>query len=175
MKSKPTPSSFLQAAEALDACFQELEDVAGSLGRLELNSESNLERARVLLTRFTSASEGLGGALVRLGQSLEERRRGAEAAIEKANERALVIQDAFAEAESKVDRFNALGQKVRELTSAASRLGLADTRTALRDLADQAEQIQEEARDSNLRTLETNARQLRQSLRELDAKLGDNI
>lgn len=175
MKSKPTPSSFLLAAQQLDGCFQELENLAGSIGRLELNSEASLERARVLLTRFTTASESLASALVQLGQSLDDRRRGADAAVAMVDAQASIIQAAFAQAEAKVERFNALGIKVRELTSAATRLGVADTRLALRDLADEAEQIHQEARQSNLRTLETNAKQLRQSLRELDAKLADNI
>lgn len=171
MKNKPTHSAFVQSALALDGAFQELEDLAGSIGRLELNSETALEKARNLLLRFGERSSTLGEALQELGQKLDERRRAVEQAALGVSERMPLIQERFLEAEEKLQRFQALGGRVREVTEAARAIGPVETLTRLRGLMDEAAALQEEARAANLRTLEKNVQTLRQNLRGIAHKL----
>lgn len=171
MKNKPTHSAFVQSALALDGAFQELEDLAGSIGRLELNSETALEKARSLLLRFGERSSTLGEALQELGQKLDERRRAVEQAALAVSERMPLIQERFLEAEEKLQRFQALGGRVREVTEAARAIGPVETLTRLRGLMDEAAALQEEARGANLRTLEKNVQTLRQNLRGIAHKL----
>lgn len=172
MKNKPAPSPFIQTALNLDDGIRDMEELAGAICRLELTSESALEKSKQLLARFTQQSQNLAEHLIQLGQKLQERRADAELAIHKVNEQAPIIQQTFLRVEEKVDRFQALGVRVRELTQSAGQLGVAETVAGLQILADEAASIQEEARGANLRSLERNAKELRQDLRELMRKLG---
>lgn len=170
MKNK-TPSAFVQSALALDDAFQELEDLAGSISRLELNSETALEKARALLLRFGERSSTLGAALQELGQKLDERRVSVEQAAVGVSERMPLIQDRFLEAEEKLQRFQALGARVREVTDAARSLGPSEVVLRLRALMDEAAALQEDARASQLRGLEKNIQTLRHNLRGILHKL----
>lgn len=168
---KKKTSAFVQAALELDETFDTLEEIAGSLSRLELNGESSYEKAKQLLTRFTERSQGLGDVLIALGQTLDERRTAVQDAVESVNERAPEVQQKLEDVERKIDRFRKLSAKVQDVTQSASRLGPAEVATRLRKLTEEAASLAEEAKAAKLRTLERNISSLRKSLKSIAHQL----
>jgi hypothetical protein len=171
MKGKPPPNSFIQAALELDETFASVEQIAGSLERLELDSETALERAKVLLVRFSERSQSLGSVLTHFGREMEQRRSQVEAAVQAVNDKAPLVQERFRRTEEKMERFRALSLKVREVTDAVASLGPAQVASRLRELAEEAEGLREEAREARLKTLEKNAHNLGKSLGSIAGKL----
>ncbi|MBI3928997.1 MAG: hypothetical protein HY319_25870 [Armatimonadetes bacterium] len=176
-KNKPAMTPFAQAALALDESFSELERLAESIRRLEVDSDSTIDRARLLLTRFGKCSEQLGASLQSLGQALDERRAAAENAIREVSARVPAIQERFQQAEQNLERFRLLGLKVREVIESATResrgggAGLAALAEDVHALTREAESIEAQARAAGLRNLEKNAMSLRQTLRSVAEKV----
>ncbi len=85
-------SAFGQTALTLDSGFQDLERIQGQLQRLELESDSGLERAKELLVEFTPASEVVVSGVQALAQALNDSRARAETAARFVAERALEVQ-----------------------------------------------------------------------------------
>lgn len=168
---KQPPSDFMVAAFELEDIFAGIEQLSGSLERLEPTSEPELERAKKLLVRFTEKSQNLQGGLETLVRVLKERQASVEQAVAVVNAKAPLIAEKFREAEEKVERFQALADRVNALTELAARLGPETLREQLEALAAEAGGLYEEARQDKLRTLEKNAQALRASLRELLRKL----
>lgn len=168
---KNQPSEFVQSALELEEVFASIEGLAGSLDRLELNSEAGLERAKKLLVRLTERSQGLQGALETLLRTLETRRSSVEDAVATVNAKTPLIAEKFQEAEDKLERFQQLGVRVKELTAEAPHLPSEEVRKRLQELTAEAGAVQEAARLGKLRSLEKNAQNLRSSLKALSRKL----
>lgn len=167
---KPT-SRFLEAARALDEAFDNLEQTAGQLGRLELNTEASLDKARHLLERFASRSETLGQLLTQLGVTLSERQAAVQAAVEEVNQVAPRVQARLEAARDKMERFGALGVAMRELTAEARSLGPDEVARRLRSLTERALELQEEARRDKMPGLERGVQSLRKTLKSVTAQL----
>ena len=89
------------------------------------------------------------------------------------HEKAPVIHEQFRATEARVEAFQALSLKVRDVTESATRLGPVDLASRLRELADEAATLQLDAHGANLKTLEKNAQNLGKSLRAMAGKLGN--
>jgi hypothetical protein len=168
--SEPS-SPFLRSALELEKTFAGLGGLAQSLERLELEGESNLERAKKLLLQFTQQSAGLQSVLEAFSESLQARRQSVEQAVALVNAKAPQVADALSEVETRLGRFQELAERVRLLNGQAARLAPGELRQRLDELLEESGVVQEEARSSKLRTLELKARELRSGLKELRLKL----
>lgn len=166
------PSSpFLQAAQTLDETFDALEQTAGSLGRLEMTSETALDKARQLLERFSQRSLNLGEQLSALGRTLQERQDSLQLSIARVQEIAPVIQARLQEVQAMMDRFQALGLAMRDLTAEAQSLRPEQTAARLKELTEQAMALQEEAQKARLPGVQRGVQNLRKSLKAASAQL----
>lgn len=163
---KPT-SEFLQAALRLEDVFAGIEQLSGSLDRLQPDSEAELERARKLLVRFTETSERLQDALETLVSSLQARRQSVEQAVGVVNDKASLIANMFGQAEQKQARLQELAQRVQDLSVEAPSLGTEELRARLELMNAEVAAIQEEARVEKLRSLQKNAKDIRLQLKDI--------
>ncbi|MFL5814980.1 MAG: hypothetical protein ACJ763_15500, partial [Bdellovibrionia bacterium] len=63
-------SSFAEAALSLDKDFTELDTLSGQLERLDLNSDSGLERAKEILAKFGECGGRIGDGVQKLAKEL---------------------------------------------------------------------------------------------------------
>lgn len=190
LKNIKNLSTFGQAALNLDNDFEELEQLSGQLGRLEIESESGMDKAKELLTAFSETANRLGGSMQELAKSLEEARARAEQATEVVAARAVAIQARQQENEHMMQRFQTLGETVRKVSGAVAQLqkpsdgrklsdeekdlllkNLPEINSQLGVLTEEACKLKDDARTARMKTLEKNADALGQSLTAVRSKL----
>ena len=86
-------SSFGRLAVALDQHFLELTRLSGQIERLDIESESGLERAVKALNEFAEHGTSLSDGFQGLSNVLEEVRTRSEAAAQIVSARAQVIEE----------------------------------------------------------------------------------
>jgi chromosome segregation ATPase len=183
-------SPFAQAALKLDEDFQELERLAGSLERAEIDSDAGLERSRDLLGKFGECSSRIGSEIQALASSLEDSRSRAEKAAGSAAQRAALIQERMTRTNSLNERFKNLAEMVRMVSDGIAQFKkpggqqmteeerkflsgkLPELDSQMSDLGAQALKLKEEARQENMKLLEKNADSLGQTLESARQKLG---
>lgn len=182
-------SAFGQSALELDSDFAEMERLAAELQRLDIETESGLERARKLLTRFSECGQRVGTGVPVLARTLEEARGRAEKAAETVFARAGDIQKRQQEADRLLERFNSLGEMVGKINAMVTQLRkpggakLSDEERAmiarhmpeinvqLGKLIDEARKLKEDSHAANMKSLEKNAESLLQSMQAMSRKL----
>lgn len=183
MKNQPKHASpITQAAARLGDDILEMQRLSAELSKVEVNSDSGLDRARALLKHFTECSQRIGEEMKALGGALDEGRQQVEAAVETVAARASAIQERQAEAEQMLSRFNTLSDMVRKVADAVAPLQgqghskevaerLPEIRTNLDVLIEEARSIKSQAKAANMRTMESNADSLMHSLQGIQRKL----
>jgi hypothetical protein len=189
LQSVKNLSAFGESAIKLDGDFSELERLSGELDRLPIESESGLERARLLMARFSECSQRIGSGIQLMASSLEESRARAENAVQIVSVRAAVIQTRQQETERMLERFQALGEMVRKITTAVSQIQkpagmelsdeertllmkhMPELNSQLEILINEAGKLKNDAQTVNMKTLERNADSLQQSLQAVRQKL----
>jgi chromosome segregation ATPase len=183
-------SPFAEAALKLDEDFQELERLAGSLERAEIDSDAGLERSRDLLGKFGECSSRIGSEIQALASSLEDSRSRAEKAAESAARRAALIQERMNRTNSLNERFKNLAEMVRMVSDGIAQFKkpggqqmteeerkflsgkLPELDSQMSDLGAQALKLKAEAKQENMKLLEKNADSLGQTLESARQKLG---
>jgi hypothetical protein len=185
-------SEFGQTAVALDSDFQEIERLASELGRIDLQSDSGLERAKKLLVHFTECGQRAGEELKKMASALEVARIRAEKASAAVAERAVDIQRRQEASSHLLSRFQALGNKVRQVTVAASQLQvpaekvpneqkgavvqfLPELDMQLAELVEESRQLKADARGAKEKALERDAEAMEQSLQAVRRKLSSFV
>lgn len=187
-------SSFGQSALVLDGDFEQLEQLSGQLERLEIESETGMEREKELLTRFSETATRVGDSMQGLAKSLEEARARAEKATELVAARAVKIQARQNENDQMLIRFQTLGETVRKVSGAVAQLqkpadgrklsdeekalllkNLPEIKSQLGVLTEEAKKLKDDARLAKMKTLEKNADSLGQSLASVISKLGNLV
>lgn len=183
-------SSFAEAALNLDSDFQTLDRLSGQLERLDLESDSGLERAREILTKFGEAGLRIGDGVQKLAKELEDARIRAEKAANSVSNRATQVQERQQAHERISEKFNALTEMVRKVSSVIAQMKKAEgepmsaeEKATLKErlpefdaqlsmLVDEAQKLKQEAQDANMKTLVRNADSLSQTLLSAKRKLG---
>lgn len=183
-------SSFAEAALNLDSDFQTLDRLSGQLERLDLESDSGLERAREILTKFGEAGLRIGDGVQKLAKELEDARIRAEKAANSVSNRATQVQERQQAHERISEKFNALTEMVRKVSSVIAQMKKAEgepmsaeEKATLKErlpefdaqlsmLVEEAQKLKQEAQDANMKTLVRNADSLSQTLLSAKRKLG---
>jgi hypothetical protein len=182
-------SAFAQAALTLDAEFAQFERLSGELERLEIDSDSGLERGRLLLTRVSECGQRVGVDIQALASALTEAQARAQAAAQAVSVRADLVQARQQQVNVLADRFKALGEMVRAVTEAVGQLKLSgkselspeakgllaqhlpELESRLGGLIDEALNIKLEARSAQMKGLERDADSMAQSIQAVQKKI----
>lgn len=182
-------SAFGESAISLDHDFGMLEQLSGQLERLEIETDSGLERARVLLSRFSETGLKIGDGIQALAKNLDEARARAEKAAELVSTRAMEVQKRQNEAEQLLARFQQLGEMVKKITAAVSQLKkpeggklsddekslllkyLPELNAQLDILLGETRRLKDDAQAAKHKALEKNADSLNQSLQAVRNRL----
>jgi hypothetical protein len=186
-------TAFAEAALNLDAEFQQLEQLGGQIDRLTIDSDSGLDRAKLLLGRFGECGSRIGEGVQNLAKELEAARARAEKAAELVSARAAAVQARQEAATGLLSRFQTLGEMAGKISSAVTQLRdstdgamteeqrsllisrLPEVNSQLDVLIEEALRIKEDAIAANLTTLERNADSLGQSLRHARGRLNSVV
>jgi hypothetical protein len=170
-----TLSPFGRLAVELDAGFQELDRLGGQIERLELDSDSSLDRAIKLLEHFAQNGQRVAEGVQEFARVLAAARESAERSAQAVQNRSTLIQNRKEERDRMQAKLGQLGLKVREITTAATaisspqQLGELDGR--LGALIEEARIILDDARKENFKSLERDAQSLHGSLQSVRRKL----
>jgi chromosome segregation ATPase len=188
-KSIKNLSPFGQYALTLDSDFIELERLSGQIERLDIESDAGMDRAKQLLAKFGETGQRIADGVQGLAKTLEETRGRAEKAAEFVASRAAKVQERQQENNRMMERFQALGERVRGVSASIAELkkpagetmtdeGKAEVRMKLTDfeselgkLIDESQQLKQDAQAASMKTLERNADSLNQTLQSARRKL----
>lgn len=182
-------SSFAEAALKLDSDFIELDQLSGQLERLDLNSDSGLERAKEILGKFGECGARIGDGVQKLAKELEEARIRAEKAAGTVAARAEQVQERQQAHDRLSERFHNLTEMVRKVSALIAELKkaegekmsdeekaivtqrLPEFESQLTLLVDEAQKLKNEAQEANMKTLVRNADSLSQTLLSAKRKI----
>lgn len=182
-------SPFGQASLALDQDFSELERLAGEIERMEIQTDNGFERAKKLLGHFGETGERIGSGVQAMARELEAARARAEAAATIVSAKAAAIQQRQIQENEMSERFNALGEMVRKVTTSMAQLQkpagttlseeernlltqhLPEMDSRLGMLVDEARKLQADAEAIQLKSMVKNADAMAQSLDAARRKL----
>jgi chromosome segregation ATPase len=182
-------SSFAEAALKLDSDFADLERLSGQLERLDLNSDSGLERAKEILSEFGECGSQIGDGVQKLAKELDEARIRAEKAAASVAVRAEQVQERQNAHDRLSEKFNHLTEMVRKVSAVIAELKkaegekmsaeekvmitqrLPEFESQLSVLVDEAQKLKNEAQDANMKTLVRNADSLAQTLLSAKRKI----
>jgi chromosome segregation ATPase len=103
------------AASALEGEIKRFEDLVAELGRLGVNSEKSLGRARQLLEEVAGYEERLGAHLRELSLAMQRSQERQEVAMKQALENAERIRLRHETRSQLLERVNALGERARDI------------------------------------------------------------
>ena len=103
------------AAGALEAEIKRFEDLVAELGRLGVNSEKSLGRARQLLEEVAGYEQRLGTHLRELSLAMQRSQERQEVAMKQALENAERIRLRHETRSLLLERVNALGERARDI------------------------------------------------------------
>lgn len=190
MSNSQKLSAFIESALNLDSAFNELEQLGGQIERLDVETDSGLERAKQLLAKFAECGQRIGEGVQHLAKSLDETRRRAEAAAQAVTTRANDIQKRQEENDQMMARFGSLGVSVKKITESivhfkkptgekmsaeeheALSKQLPELDAQLSRLIEEAQGLKVDAHQLKLKSIERNADSLSQTLLSARRKLG---
>jgi chromosome segregation ATPase len=182
-------SSFAEAALSLDKDFTELDTLSGQLERLDLNSDSGLERAKEILAKFGECGSRIGDGVQKLAKELEEARVRAEKAASSVSARATEVQERQQAHDRLSEKFHTLTEMVRKVSTLIAELKKAEGQkmtdeektlvtqrlpefeSQLSLLVEEAQKLKNEAQEANMKTLVRNADSLSQTLLSAKRKI----
>ncbi len=188
--NKKNQSPLVQSVLALDEHFGELERLGNKINSLDMKSEFDFEHAQRLMNRFAECGEGVSVEISSLATHLGEARERAEAMAKGISARVDLITARKGEKQAKIDKFNALSEKVRELSVLLSQMrrpqgeiysdeerakitmSLSQIELQLGPLILEAQAFRKEARESKMKLLEQNADSLTATLQTIEQRLG---
>ncbi|MBV9463974.1 MAG: hypothetical protein JO317_07070 [Verrucomicrobiae bacterium] len=168
MSKKNEPGPLASSALTLEEDFQEVERIRSALRKFTTGDETDLDHARELLAKFGQIGTRIGEQIQIHAACLQEATRRASAASEEVKQSAEVVEQKSQQRAAMTERFQALAQKVQEVSNsfadigqgpdeAADRKRLPEFHQQLLALADQAVRMKEEARAAGYRELERKA------------------
>lgn len=181
-KNKDDLSAFARAALALDVRFEEFCRLADELERVSTESDTGLERARILLKDLAECRESFTPASQDMARALEDARQRTAAAAEMVEIKEQAVQNRVAHVDQMLSRYRLLGDTVRRVTTAVSELkqspegGLSaaersllaskmpEINSQMAIVVDEAKRLMDDARAANMKILERNCDSLRQSV-----------
>jgi chromosome segregation ATPase len=175
-----TLSAFGRAALKLDTDFSELTRLGRQIERLDIDSDSGLERALKLLEEFAQHGTNISEGIQHFSKYLQEAREQSEIAAKTVSERAQLVLQRKQQQNQTREKLNQLEEKVkganaslsgfkkenfsesekRELRAELERLN-GDLKTFLAE----AQTIKDEAGQSNFKNIERDAQNLLDALR----------
>ena len=93
MENLKNLSPFGKSAVALDHDFLELERLSGQISRIELESDTDLERAQLLLTKFSEVGQKMADKMQDFARTLGEIRSRSDNAAQVVAERSIQLQE----------------------------------------------------------------------------------
>jgi hypothetical protein len=190
-RDKKDLSAFGLSAVSLDADFVELERLSRQIERIDIDSDSGLERAQRLLVQFAECGQRVADGATGFSKVLEEARAGAEKAAQVVSARAAEIQERQQHNDRMLERFRLLSETVGQITAllapfrkaAGSALSqedrvliqqqIPDIDSQLGALIEEAFKLRNDARDSKMRNVERNADSLAQTLASARRRLSE--
>ena len=112
-KSKDDMSAFARAALALDVRFEEFCRLSAELERVSTDSDSGLDRARILLKDLNECREGFTPASQDMARALEDARARTAQAAEKVEAKEQSVQERISHVDQMLSRYRLLGETVR--------------------------------------------------------------
>jgi len=116
-------SPFGRMAVKLDTAFSELNRISGQIQRMEIHSDSGLERAVKLLNEFAQNGQTIAENIQEFSRTLADARAKSEAAAHIVSERAQLVQQRRQQQNHIQDKLTQIEQKVK-----AANASLADFR-----------------------------------------------
>jgi len=179
-------SSFGRLAVALDSQFLELDRISGQIERLDIESESGLERAIKLMSEFAQIGQSIGDSMQEFSGALQSSRERAESAARNVAERAQRVQARKQLQDQMQKKFGILSAKVKEVSVAIAMVKRPEDETERNQMSEklkeidahlsqfiqEAETLKNEAHDSHLKSVERNAESLWATLQSARRKLG---
>jgi chromosome segregation ATPase len=120
---KKPPGPLTVAANALEGEIQRFEELVTELGRLGVNSEKSLGRARLLLEEVAGYDQRLGAYLREFAEAMQRSQERQERAMQRALENAERIRQRHEARRRLLERVNALGERAREINEPMAALG----------------------------------------------------
>lgn len=175
-------SAFGRQAVRLDAEFTELVRLSGQLQRLEIDSESGLERGVKLLEQFARHGQSISAGIQEFSRLLQDVREQSESAARVVAERSQAIlerKQAQQRVREELGQIERSVKGINEDLSAFRNAGVGDLRSRLESLSVElkkfqadAQAVKETAGRSRFRSIERDAQNLldalRSSLRRVD-------
>ena len=183
-RNKPD-SPLVNAVSALHEHLTELERLGGKINSLDMSSDVDVDHVQKLLARFAECGQSISSEVSNLSLHLRDAQIRAESVAQKVSRQADVFKKHRESHDEHLERFRALGEKVRELNlavappspegSSGGNGGMAFDIPAVEQqlgaLVDELQDLRNSARTSRLKTLEKSAESLVQSLQALQDKL----
>jgi chromosome segregation ATPase len=112
---KKAGGPLTSAAGALESEIKRFEELVAELGRLGVNSEKSLGRARQLLEEVAGYEQRLGTHLREFSEAMQRSQERQERAMKQALESAERIRQRHEARSQLLDRVNALGERARDI------------------------------------------------------------
>ncbi len=184
-------SPLVKSVLALDNYLAELERVGGKINETDMTSDFDIEYLQKLMTRFAECGQGVSDEVTNLSTQLQEARARAETVAQGVSNQAELFNNRRNEHSEKLEKFHALGERVRELNAEISRFrppqgqpltseerakfsaGIPGFESQLNGLIEELEELRKSARNSRMKALERSAESLTQTLQAVRKKLRD--
>ena len=182
-------SPFGRLALSLDGDFTELQRLAGQIEELDVESESELDRALKLLKRFSEHGQKIGGSMQEFSASLEDARQRSEAAAKSAAAVAQKVQERVRQREELQDSLQLVEREIQAanagLTASKTPEGRAPSKEEELQIKAQfegllrrmpgfisaAQVIKDQAAAQNFKRIERDAESMLDTLQALQSKL----
>jgi hypothetical protein len=184
-----TLSPFGRMAVKLDVDFCELMRLSGQIEKLEINSDSSLDRAVKLLDQFAHHGQNIAEGITEFSRILQDARDRSEAAAKLVAERAPMVQERRQQQNLVQEKLLQLEQQVKEVNASFTgfknrgqigsaqeekghlRTELERMNSHLADFIESAQAIKAEAGQSRFKSLERDADSLLTTLHSARRKL----
>lgn len=183
------PSPLVETVLKLDGYLSEIVRLGAKIEEMELKSDFDYEQAQRLMNRFTECGEGVAEEIVKFSHELNQARAQAEEAAGLVSVKATALEQRQEQHRQKMEQFQALGDKVRDLNGSLSDLRgfdsesvsaeeqariagrLGDFEARLLPLIEEAKNLRQEAHASRMKILEQGADSLVQSLSSIGRRV----
>jgi len=184
-----TKSLLVKSVLALDELLQELERVGNKINSMEMKTDFDVQHGQKLMVRFAECGEEMSKEILNLSQHLAEARARAEAIAAQVSERATQLGVRKDDEQEKLQKFLALSEKVRELSSEIKTIkppegkeltpeekatvsqNLTSFLGRLNPLIEDARVLQAEAEAAKMKNLSRSAQSLTQTLHAVREKI----
>jgi chromosome segregation ATPase len=175
-------SPLVKAVLALDNHLSELERVGTKINATDMTSDVDVDFIQKLMARFAECGQGIAEEVANLSRHLQEAQTHSQSIADGVGRQAELFTARRTEQNQKVEQFQLLGEKVRELNTEITRFrddrtqliaNIPHLETQLTALIDELETLRQSARGSRMRSLEKNAESLTQTLQAVRRRLRD--